>query len=656
MRTLLFWGDGAPRIARKRHAAGATFVLWKEENAHQLEAAAVPFSRVGTLLTLEQRDEIDEVAMAWTKAWGKRPLIDGKSFRELLEWKGTSLWWFAELYLYHSTASPHRVRVIETLLRILEEESPDEVEALGLTREDTVLLARACSARRVLFHGSARPFSLAGRSGVWSTALVSRLNTTKALLTAVKAKLAGPPPAPTDPRGAMKRVLFLSHAAFWRARRENESEAVQQYEHYFDRLIPEVDATGSLRSFVVAVGPRAAFRRRGVWDRLSDWLRLRTEGGPYVHMNRYMNLAVFREVWRGTGQIRKVWRRLLESPALHDVFSHRGCVFADLSGTDLAQTLLLQLPWAIRSYEEMRSVLGAVRPSLLCLYAESSGWGRAALAAAKALGIPSVALQHGIVYPKYYSYIHGADEADCPRPDRTAVFGEAARRLLIERGHYPPESLVTTGSPKFDALVEATRDWDRAALRKKYGCENGDRLVIVASRYRAIRETHQSIGSAFSLLIRAVESLSGVRCVVKPHPAESAHAYEADLRRAGATRVEIVPRGTDLLELLFAGDALVTVESLSAVEALVLGRPVVVLNMPTHLGDLVDAGVALGVPAGDDPRPSLERLMKDGATRESLALARLRYLSELAMGVDGRATQRILDLIRDTAGCRGVVG
>ena len=73
--------------------------------------------------------------------------------------------------------------------------------------------------------------------------------------------------------------------------------------------------------------------------------------------------------------------------------------------------MLLQLPWAVRCYEEMAAVLASVRPAVVCLYAESSGWGRAAVAACRAAGVPTVAIQHGIVYPKYYSYRHAGDGA-----------------------------------------------------------------------------------------------------------------------------------------------------------------------------------------------------------------------------------------------------
>jgi UDP-N-acetylglucosamine 2-epimerase len=270
------------------------------------------------------------------------------------------------------------------------------------------------------------------------------------------------------------------------------------------------------------------------------------------------------------------------------------------------------------------------------------------VAACRAAGVPTVAVQHGIVYPKYYSYRHGPGEDDCPRPDRTAVFGESARRLLVDMGGYDPRTLVVTGSPKFDELLAFSRSRDRRKVRAGLGVDDGLTLLLVASRYRGIRPTHPAIGPALPALVRALESLDGVVALIKPHPAEPADAYEADLRTSG--RVRIADPGAGLLDLMHAADAVVTVESLSAVEALVLGRPVLILQMPTNLRALVDSGVALGVAAGEDPAPALRRLLFDPATQEGLDAARRRYLTEVAAGVDGGATGRIVALIAATAG------
>jgi CDP-glycerol glycerophosphotransferase (TagB/SpsB family) len=174
-------------------------------------------------------------------------------------------------------------------------------------------------------------------------------------------------------------------------------------------------------------------------------------------------------------------------------------------------------------------------------------------------------------------------------------------------------------------------------------------VVLVASRFRGIRQTHQSIGSAFPALVKAVEGLPGVTCVVKPHPAEPADAYAAAIQKAGARRVRVLSPSADFVELILAADALVTVESLSAVEALVLDRPVLVLNMPTNIRDLVEQGVALGVGVGEDPAPALRDLLLDPEIRGRLEAARRLYLSDVAHGVDGRATERILALVHEVA-------
>ncbi len=644
MKTLVIWAQGSSRLARRKHRQGAEIIAWREDVA--LRTAGVPYREATDLLGVVALDEIDEAAMAWNKAWGRRRLVEGKSFRELVQWQGIELWWFAELYLHHSTAIGRYVRSIESWRRILKQELPNEVEAVGLSRDEELLLARTCTAMGVLFPGVPRVPRLRLLARTRRTQLGARWISAKTWAASIKAWLCGAASSPAD-RGR-RTVLFLSHAAFWRSRCDPATGEGCDYEHYFDRLIPAVEKDPALASYVVAVGPRAAFRRRGLGTRLRDWLRV-SGGGAYVPINRFTRAPVRHELRRASRAIRRQWKSLRNAPGLQASFTHEGVGFGDLARPEFAATMLLQLPWAVRSMLEIRAVLAHVRPSVLCLYAESSGWGRAALAACRQTGTPTVAMQHGIVYPKYYSYWHEADEEACPLPDRTAVFGASARRLLMALGRYPAASLVLTGSPKYDDLVHAAERWDRTALRARLGVSPGERLVLVASRFRGIRETHQSIGSAFLRLILAIESLPNVVCLVKPHPAEDARSYEECVRAAHAARVRVLPPSSELTELLWSSDLLVTVESQSAIEALVLNRPVLILNMPTNLRALVDEGVALGVKTGDEPSMALKAVLFDPVTLERLRSARERYLADLALGMDGQATRRILDLVRETA-------
>ena len=93
---------------------------------------------------------------------------------------------------------------IETVHRILDAEAPDEVETVGLSPEDTLLVERTCTRARRAVPRPAPAHPLARRAqGRGASLRSSRWNAAKALLTAAKARLAGPPPAP--PRGRPRR-------------------------------------------------------------------------------------------------------------------------------------------------------------------------------------------------------------------------------------------------------------------------------------------------------------------------------------------------------------------------------------------------------------------------------------------------------------------
>src|SRR3972149_70539 len=168
-------------------------------------------------------------------------------------------------------------------------------------------------------------------------------------------------------------------------------------------------------------------------------------------------------------------RRFRHLPLLEEALRHRGVPLPKQALASFRDTFLLQLPWAIRSYREVEATLLQEDPDALAPYAEHSGLGRAAVAAACEHSIPSFAVQHGILYPRFYANEHSRDEIgpgldgvdSVPIATRTAVYGNLARDLLVERGNYPAERIVVTGSPKFDALVAAGRHFSKEKTRKR---------------------------------------------------------------------------------------------------------------------------------------------------------------------------------------------
>ncbi len=173
----------------------------------------------------------------------------------------------------------------------------------------------------------------------------------------------------------------------------------------------------------------------------------------------------------------------------------------------------------------------------------------------------------------------------------------------------------------------------------------GARFLVLATRFSAV-------GPVLEELVEAVERLDDVWLLVKPHQAESATPYVEVLDRLSPSRSRLVDPAMNLLELLFASDGLITVDSFASSEALVLGRPVLVVNLPSNLASLVDRGVALGVERGDSIEASLRRLLGEDDLARELEERRRIYLQEFAFGADGGSTERIVRAILEAAEAR----
>jgi hypothetical protein len=332
-KALVLWAEGSCDSAARRAAEGAVVLAVDERAETALEKAGVPHRRAGAGRAI---DSADPAVRIWTRVWGRLPLVDGQSFRELAEWKGESLWWMGEAFFRTATEAPLCVEVVEWFLGLLEAEDPAEVEAIGLPPNDALLLSRACTVKGVLYHGpaSARPRTLPstwarqGRREAWAASLRGLRGGRSPGVPGVMALVV----EPGAESGASSLVAALG----------SEAQAV---------LLPDLLSAASRPARVLA--------------------------------------------GEGRSRLRELWLRLRGSPGVHQSFTHRGVGFFDLAGADLAGLLLARLPAAVRLYEAAVEWLRRTRPPALVLAVPSRDDRRTLLAAARAAGVPTIVLRPG---------------------------------------------------------------------------------------------------------------------------------------------------------------------------------------------------------------------------------------------------------------------
>ncbi len=330
MKSLVVWASGSADLAARRAKEGATLLVLDPRAEGALEKAGLPFRRRPT--SPETPDAVEAAVRTWARVWGRLPLVDGRSFRELAEWQGVSLWWMGEAFFRSATEAPGCVRVAETFLRLLETERPTEVEAVGLPSRDSLLLSRACTVQGVLYHGpsSARPrvkpsaWEVRGRRESWAASLRALRGPGRTLAPGRTALVLEP-----EGDGALSALLA------------SLGEEID--------VVTRIERLASRRAFAAAKGARRA--------------------------------------------LRELWPRLRASPGVHESFSHRGVAFFDLAEADLAGLLLSRLPAAVRLYEAATEWFLASRPKAVLLAVPARDDRRTLLAAARAAGVPSVVLR-----------------------------------------------------------------------------------------------------------------------------------------------------------------------------------------------------------------------------------------------------------------------
>ena len=396
-------------------------------------------------------------------------------------------------------------------------------------RAECCSMAAPCSARRVAAVSAVR------RRARW--------NALKAWATAAKARGLRPP-RPRLVRGA-RVALFLSHAAFWRERTSDAGCAAR-----VRALLRPVDPrpgrgrrAPAVRGAVGRGPPSAGAGWASGWRTgctCTETARATSTSTASLPSGRARGATGDARSPRASG------RSCPSRAAVRETFSHRGVTFADLSEQDLAATLLLQLPWAIRSYEEMAAVLAAVRPAVVPLRrVQRMGPRRPRRLPCRPRPRRGRAardrLRELLLVPRTTS-----DEAACPRPERTAVFGED--------GAAPPPRGSATTRPD-DAGHDGQSQARPAPGRRAHaGTAAATRAPLAVPAGRA---PWWSVAEPVSRHPATRISRSGARCrrscarwrrcgVTRRrssrHPAEGDEDYAAVLRADGRTRAHGRPR------------------------------------------------------------------------------------------------------------------
>jgi glycosyltransferase involved in cell wall biosynthesis len=350
----------------------------------------------------------------------------------------------------------------------------------------------------------------------------------------------------------------------------------------------------------------------------------------------------------------RVWNDLKKHDSFKALLNYRGVDLLEALETTIRELFVFRLARGAANVMMAEEMIKRENPQLIILQDEYSEWERCLVVAARRMRVPTLAIQHGVIGPAHFGYYH-ADEMTYdkpgafPIPTLTAVSGEYTKAILERTCNYPPGSVVAVGNHRFDYIPSYLSDTStktRDGICREFGLHPEKRIVLVAtgalqSRYGYPDHDRMLLDAVYSAKVSRPE----LQLVVKLHPKEDGALQRVMAAEMGLTDVVIVKER--LVELLRICDLLVTMHSAVAMEAIAMGKPVVAVNLTGEEDPYpyAGSGAAIGVYEQEDLLPAVHAVLEDPKTRRKLDAGRRRFVRDHLNEADGRASERIAQLV-----------
>ena len=262
--------------------------------------------------------------------------------------------------------------------------------------------------------------------------------------------------------------------------------------------------------------------------------------------------------------------------------------------------------------------------------------------------INSLIVQHG--YPTNLSIFQSIPITST----KIALWGELTKNFLI-KGGAEKEKMVITGSPQFDDYVLRKPDKKENTL-DKYNIPYSKNIILFTAqplRYevgighdRLTLDEHKEI---FHNLFEVAKELNYF-LIIKLHPSnEPSYSDILDLISAKNYDNYIILKHeqADLFDLIDICDVSITYNSTTAIESMILKKPVITVNFSGRKDSINYAqyDCAINVTTKDMLKKSILDLINDKLIRDKLMIKANRFLKYSFYNLDGLSSQRVANLI-----------
>lgn len=343
----------------------------------------------------------------------------------------------------------------------------------------------------------------------------------------------------------------------------------------------------------------------------------------------------------------RMWQLLQQDHEFLEDFRYRGVQLMPVLREELRRAFLEILPECAEMLATAARILKEEHPDAVIATYETGPWARALIIQAARASIPTLGLQHGMIFDTHYDYMHRhitCDPTVNPSgfvvPEVTCVWGSFWKQVLTRAGSYPPGAVVVTGNWRYDRIAGMARAIDINKIKSSFGIVPENKVVLILS-------SGQSVVDYVRQCLQVLGTRSELTPLIKLHSVDDPKPVREMLQEMGYPDDVLVEER--LIEAMMAADLVISQTSTAVGEAALLDRPVVLVNFLklSNIGAeaYVESGICLYATNLQELTTAVEKALVDPLAVAQMSRARTGFISRYFFKIDGCAAQRVAEAL-----------
>ncbi len=621
----------------KKSRIGSDFlaVLWEQQWAPFFDEKGIKYVILNDYAKNIDYGHLRKGTSDLIKAFPHKKILNGKSLIELLEYGSFSLWWFIRQGFF--THCFESLKEIYTIRSLLKNRKIRNVVILNQDEQFIGVIKEAAKNINITL-SSIKPNFLAEKKLFLKNKKESFLNNFPRSIRIIQG-------------------FFRHHHAKHKSARWN----ILLFTRSHVRSALGGNIMGDINSYTIMkdlsksadynlIQLDAALTREGAWRGIKDKKALFIPHDYFIFRSYFdANIKTILRMERL--RLRKLWKKLDKEIKLKEALKFDKVSLYGVLRHQLKLYFFNEFDsfiGAIRNFEIGKKILDECKVGML-IAVDENGSSRFLVFAAKSKKIPSIGLQHGVISPALQSIAYNYSKNDlyqyqnnlnCQLTDRTAVFGNYFRNLLVKEGNYSADRIAVTGQPRLDIVSKNKKIDLKKHYYKKFKIREGKKLVVFASQPRK-----GEWKLTFSAVIKALKQMENAVLIVKLHPKEEPSPYEKILQELKYRA--IISKDIDLYEIILCSDLVIAMQSTAILEALALERPVIQLNLMEKY-DVFGKGAKKVIKLVDKEHQlvnAIKASLYDKPYIRDFRKKVKKFISEYFYKIDGKSTERFIKVL-----------